>query len=178
MARQGELVYLKFDLPTSVLTADYGAITAGTWYFTSTKGLISEKDFKKATTSSVDLTIEEKAKDAKRVFETVLAVQKALDAYHADMRGFPIANERPFELGENGLTALYRDNAFHGQPQNNKAYITNIQSGRPSTKIMYDSRFGGQSYAITFTIYGQYDQYEPGVYSVEPYIIRKIADLK
>lgn len=177
MKREGSDVSMRFSLPASLDTADYGTLAPGVWYFTNTKGLVAEKDYNKSLSNYV-MPVEEKAADAKRVFETALAVQKALDEYHADVRGYPIAFDRPFELGENGLTALYRENAFHGKPENNKAYITGIQSGRPSTKIIYDSRYGGQSYTITFTIYGQYDQYEPGVYEVSPYIVKKIADLK
>jgi hypothetical protein len=177
MKRDGSMVYLRFDLPEAVQTTEYGTLEAGTWYFTNTKGLLAEEDFKKSSTTYV-APIEERIADSKRVFENVLAIQKALGAYHADVRGYPVAFDRPFELGENGLNGLYRTDAFHGKPENNKAYLTDIKSGYPSTKIMYDSRAGGQDYVITFTIYGSYDQYEPGVYEVGPYSIRKIANLK
>lgn len=174
-----DLAYIKFDLPAAVDTTQYGRLAPGTYYFTNKQGLVTQANFGKAAPAVDTISIDEKKTDAKRVFEQALAVAKALEKYRDDVHGYPIAYERAIELGENGATNLcfYGGFGCHSDQPNNITYIENIQTGWPSTKLTYDSRYDGRSFIIAFTIYGKYDQYEPGKYEIGPYTIIKVADL-
>lgn len=187
MKREGDVAVMSIYLPQEVQT-EYGLLQPGTYYFTSDRGFLNEKDYKNPplpvqpqsspnqTPSSVSM--EEKTKDAKRVVEQVRAVQKALEQYRTDVRGYPVAYEWPVELGLGNSTHLTRYNGFTGNPPaNDTVYIKDIANGWPSTKIVYDSRYDGSTYVITFTLYGPYDGYEPGVYEFGPYTTVKVADL-
>ncbi len=185
MKREGDVAYIKFDLPQAVETVQHGVLQAGTYYFSNVNGLQAEKDFSITKTGGSDtplapMTREEKAKDAKRVFEGALAISKGLEKYRDAVYGYPVTYEKPLELGVNGITNLCYFGGFGCYAPNiegNIYYMSSIESARPTTTYMYDSRFGGSSFALTFTIYGSYDQYDPGVYEISPYIVKKVSEL-
>ena len=176
--RTGDLVVMKFDLASDVTTAQHGVLKAGTYYFTNKEGLLSEKEYKIAD-GTYEMTDQERIADTKRVFTQALAIAAALDKYNQAVMAYPITYEAPIELGMNGLTGLCLEGGFSCYSPNtsNTVFISNIASGRPSTRFIYDSRYGGKSYALTFTVYGSYDQYGPGVYEISPYNVKKIADI-
>lgn len=174
-----DLVYIKFELPSAVETVQYGKLQPGVYYFTNKQGLVTESNFGKAAPVADTVSVEQKASDAKRVFEQALALSKAVEKYRDDVHGYPIAYEQAVEIGVNGNTNLcfYGGFGCHSNQPNNIKYIDNLQSGWPSTKLTYDSRYDGRSYIIAFTIYGTYDQYGPGKYEISPYNIIKVSDL-
>jgi hypothetical protein len=181
MKRESDAAVMSIYLPKSVQT-EYGLLQPGTYYFTSNRGFLTEKEYKTPSQQSqvptTTVSMDVKAKDAKRVVEQVRAVQKALEKYRTDVKGYPVAYERALELGVNGITSLTRYNGFtHTPTTNDVVYIKDIQSGSPSTKIMYDSRYDGSSYVITVKLYGSYDGYEPGTYEFQPYTVVRIGDL-
>jgi len=184
MKREGDVTYIKFDLPQAVETVQHGVLQPGTYYISNVNGLQAEKDFSITTTGAdqplVPMTRAEMAKDAKRVFEGALAISKGLEKYRDAVYGYPVTYEKPLELGVNGITNLCYFGGFGCYAPNiegNIYFMNEIQSARPTTTYMYDSRFGGSSFVLTFTIYGTYDQYDPGVYEISPYIVKKIANL-
>ena len=176
--REFGTMIMTFTLPSDVSTTQYGTLKAGTYYFTTSEGLISEKQYKIGK-GTYDMTDAERAADTKRVFEQALAIADALNNYNNAVYAYPITQEAPIELGVNGLTALCLNGGFgcDASKTNSTVFLSNIQSGRPSTKIIYDSRYGGKSYTLTFTVYGKYEQYDPGVYEISPYTVKKIADI-
>lgn len=180
---QGELI-LSIDLPEDLVTSDRGALSAGTYHFTSAYGFLTDEQYAKVenpvfvfSLQGVDLEAE-----AARVIEQVLEVQTALNRYSGDIfGGYPALTNHSINLGEDGRTVLSERGGFHPLSNPGKIYLTNIKSGAPTTHITYDSRIGGKSYVITFDLYGSYrryqDVYTPGKYELTPGGIQRVGNL-
>lgn len=174
---------MKFELPDSVRTENFGEIEAGEYYFTTEHGLLSQADYDELGLGDVyeqPVSLEDADLDAEaqRVVEMVIAVRKAVDQYHNELGLFPEASEEPIVLGENGVTALYKHTGFYPDSVGfgNPAYLTGIQSGSPTTQIVYDSTFGRKGYEISFTLLGDAVDYESGVYRATPFEILRVGE--
>lgn len=170
---------MTFSLPAEVATPDHGLLPAGTYYYSAEHGFLTQEQFDQRddtlfvfTLKGVDVDAE-----AERIMKQIEELQDGLEAYWSDVKGYPKAYEEPIVLGENGRTKLVESFGFHDPQHYGEVYIDHIESGSPTTQIVYDSVLDGEFYEITWTLWGETDKYEPGVYEATPYKITRVGPL-